>query len=164
MSETYDFNDGNGPVPAHKHPNGGGWVADTATVADTAYVGRTAHVYGTARVYGYAQVCGNAQVFGNARVSDKARVYGNAGVGGNAWVGGNAHVYGEAWVYGNAPEPSSGNRVGLTRREYFAIQIVSALLVSSPTNTANAESICEVVAKAFLVADQMERVSDRGSI
>jgi len=22
-----------------KHPNGGGWVADTATVADTAYVG-----------------------------------------------------------------------------------------------------------------------------
>jgi hypothetical protein len=55
-------------------------------------------------------------------------------------------------------------QVGLTRREYFAIQIVSALLVSSPTNTANAESICEVVAKAFLVADQMERVSDRGSI
>ena len=29
---TFDFNDGNGPVPAHKHPNGGGWVADTAKV------------------------------------------------------------------------------------------------------------------------------------
>ena len=37
---TYDFKDGNGPVPAHQHtnPDGsvGGWVADTATVADTA--------------------------------------------------------------------------------------------------------------------------------
>ena len=53
MSETtYDFNDGNGPVPAHRHSNGGGWVADTATVADTAYLGPTAHVYGNARVYG----------------------------------------------------------------------------------------------------------------
>ena len=26
---TYDFKDGNGPVPAHQHPNGGGWVAAT---------------------------------------------------------------------------------------------------------------------------------------
>ena len=40
----FDF--GNGPVPAHKHSNGGGWVADTASVADTAYVGQIgrAHV------------------------------------------------------------------------------------------------------------------------
>lgn len=39
MTTTFDFEDGNGPVPAHQHSNGGGWVADTATVADTAYVG-----------------------------------------------------------------------------------------------------------------------------
>ena len=45
---TFDF--GNGPVPAHKHPNGGGWVADSATVADTAYVGPDAKVSGSARV------------------------------------------------------------------------------------------------------------------
>ena len=32
MSETYDFDDGNGPVPAHRHSNGGGWVAETAKV------------------------------------------------------------------------------------------------------------------------------------
>ena len=46
MKQTmFDFEDGNGPVPAHKHPNGGGWVADTATVADTAYVGANAEAY-----------------------------------------------------------------------------------------------------------------------
>jgi len=30
---TSDF--GSGPVPAHQHKNGGGWVADTAFVAET---------------------------------------------------------------------------------------------------------------------------------
>ena len=46
---TFDF--GNGPVPARKHPNGGGWVADTATVSETAYVGPEAMVFGNAEVY-----------------------------------------------------------------------------------------------------------------
>ena len=38
MTDKFDFNDGNGLVPAHKHSNGGGWVAETADVADTVYV------------------------------------------------------------------------------------------------------------------------------
>ena len=46
---TFDF--GNGLVPAHQHPNGGGWVADTATVSKTAYVRPDARVYGDAWVY-----------------------------------------------------------------------------------------------------------------
>jgi hypothetical protein len=66
---TFDFGDGNGPVPAHKHSNGGGWVADTATVADTAYVGPNARVYGYARVYENAQVYGYARLFGSVRVT-----------------------------------------------------------------------------------------------
>jgi hypothetical protein len=41
---TFDF--GKGPVPAHQHPNGGGWVADTAQVADRVYVGPMARVAG----------------------------------------------------------------------------------------------------------------------
>ncbi len=45
---TFDFHDGKGSVPAHQHPNGGGWVADTAYVAPTAYVGPDARVYGSA--------------------------------------------------------------------------------------------------------------------
>jgi hypothetical protein len=57
----FDF--GDGPVPAHQHPNGGGWVADTAHVADTAYVGPDAQVFGS------AQVSGSARVYGRARVS-----------------------------------------------------------------------------------------------
>ena len=70
MMTTFDF--GNGPVPAHKHPNGGGWVADTATVADTVYVGFDAKVYGNAHVYGDAWVFDSAEVYGNARVSNDA--------------------------------------------------------------------------------------------
>ena len=58
---THDF--GNGPVAAHKHPNGGGWVADSATVADSAYVGPDAKVYDDAKVSGNAVVSGNAEVF-----------------------------------------------------------------------------------------------------
>ena len=58
--ETYDFGDACGPVPAYKHPNGGGWVAETATVE------------------GSARVSDNAWVSGNARVSDNARVSGDA--------------------------------------------------------------------------------------
>ena len=60
-AKVFDF--GNGPVPAHQHPNGGGWVADTAHVADTAYVGPDAQVFGS------AQVSGSARVYGRARVS-----------------------------------------------------------------------------------------------
>jgi hypothetical protein len=29
-NEMTAFDFGNGPVPAHRHPNGGGWVADTS--------------------------------------------------------------------------------------------------------------------------------------
>ena len=71
---TYDFQDGKGPVPAHKHSNGGGWVEDTAQVFDAAYVGFYARVYGNARV------SGNAEVYGDAEVHGYARVYGDASV------------------------------------------------------------------------------------
>ena len=89
---TYDFQDGSGPVPAHQHPNGGGWVADTALVDATAYVEDTARVYGSAQVFGDAQVSGKAQVFGEARVSGRARVFGDAQVSGRAQVFGSAIV------------------------------------------------------------------------
>ena len=82
----YDFCDGNGPVAAHQHSNGGGWVADTAKVADTAYVGPDAKVHGNAKVYGYANVSGYAMVSGNAVVYGNAQVFANAQVSGNALV------------------------------------------------------------------------------
>lgn len=69
---TFDFGDGNGPVPAHRHTNGGGWVSDTALVSDNALVSDTARVSGNARVSDNARVSGNALVFGDAQVSDNA--------------------------------------------------------------------------------------------
>jgi hypothetical protein len=123
----------------HQHKNGGGWVANTATVAEAVYVGPYAQVYGNARVYGKAQVSGNARVFGKAQVSGNAQVYGNAWVygkaqvSGNAWVFGNAWVYGKAqvsgnaWVFGNAWETSplyiQGSRHSMTNCAYGYIAI-----------------------------------------
>jgi len=88
--DSFDF--GAGPVPAHRHPNGNGWVADTAKVAATAYVGDEARIYGEAWVYGEACVYGKAHVYGEAWVYDKARIYGEA------WVYDKARIYGEARV------------------------------------------------------------------
>ena len=107
-AQMHDFMDGNGPVPAHIHTKGGGWVADTAHVDKSAHIGPDARVFGDARVSGDARVYGNALVYdsawvsGNARVHDSARVYDNARVYGNARVHGDALVYGNAWVHGDA--------------------------------------------------------------
>jgi len=60
----------------HQHPNGNGWVQNTATVHASACV--EGIVYGNARVYGDAQVSGDARVYGDAQVSVDARVSGNA--------------------------------------------------------------------------------------
>ena len=69
---TFDFQDGNGPVPAHQHPKGNGWVADSATVDGSAYVGPDALVSDNAKVSGNARVYGDARVYGNAQVHGDA--------------------------------------------------------------------------------------------
>ena len=108
MTTTYDFQDGNGPVPAHQHSNGGGWVADTAKVHETAYIGPDAKVFGNAEVIDYAKVDGNAKVSGHAKVSDYAKVYNDVVIFGAVKVSGNARVFGDAklfnsaWVSGHA--------------------------------------------------------------
>jgi len=114
ITTTFDFLDGNGPVPAHRHPNGGGWVADTATVDSSEFVGPDAKVFGEAQVYGKARVSdsalvsgsarvyGEARVFGSALVFHSARVYDEARVFHSALVYDEARVYGSAGVYGSA--------------------------------------------------------------
>ena len=92
----------------HRHPIGGGWVEDTASVDEMAHIGPDAQVYGDAEVFGAARVSGNAQVCGNAQVSGAAQVFGDAEVFGAARVygaarvSGNAEVFGAAQVYGAA--------------------------------------------------------------
>ncbi|MDP6630272.1 MAG: DUF6055 domain-containing protein [Kiritimatiellia bacterium] len=62
------------------HPNGGGWVADTATVADTAYVGPNAMVLDEAKVLDDAVIEDSVIVYGNAIFKDSARAYGKLAV------------------------------------------------------------------------------------
>jgi carbonic anhydrase/acetyltransferase-like protein (isoleucine patch superfamily) len=104
--DVFDFEDGAGAVPAHRHINQhgseGGWVANTAFAARTVFIGRDARVAGTAIVADTAKVFDNARVGGNARVLDGAWVSENATVDGDAQVCGHATVYGNARVGGTA--------------------------------------------------------------
>lgn len=86
----------------HVHPNGGGWVADTAKVADTVYVGKNAMVLGTADVSGNVRVEDYAVVAGSAVVKDNAVISGHAVVNGGGWIYLNGWVSGNVEVSGNA--------------------------------------------------------------
>ena len=66
-----DFDDGNGPVTAHKHTNGGGWVSDSASVDERVCVGPNARVYGDASVSGNDLVLGDAKVYGNTEINSE---------------------------------------------------------------------------------------------
>lgn len=88
--------------PAHQHPNGGGWVADTAFVEDTCFVGPYATVYDNAQVSGNVKVNDYAKIYGDAVLMDNVKVYGNAEVFDNAKIKKNARVCGNAIVYGKA--------------------------------------------------------------
>jgi len=64
-----------------RHPNGGGFVADSATIADSAFVGPNAIVKGNATVEGTAEirdyaVVNGGTVTGNARVLERAIING----------------------------------------------------------------------------------------
>lgn len=63
-----------------RHPNGGGWVADTATVAATAYVGPNTMVLDEAKVLDDAVIEDFVIVYGNAVFKDNARAYGKLAV------------------------------------------------------------------------------------
>ena len=100
--ELHEYDFGNGPVPAHQHPRGGGWVADTATVDETCFVGPYARVFDNAYVTGNAIINDGASVFCNASVSGHAKVYGDAMIYDNASVRDQARVSGFSKVFGNA--------------------------------------------------------------
>jgi carbonic anhydrase/acetyltransferase-like protein (isoleucine patch superfamily) len=108
MTRPYDHPRMPYEVVCTAHTNGGGFVAETASVAPTVFVGPDALVLDTAEVTGDARIEGNAVVNGKARVSgsvivsDYARITDNAEVGGNARVRGYAIVSGNARLSGNA--------------------------------------------------------------
>ena len=111
----HDFDDNAGPVPAHQHLNGRGWVADTATVSDEAFVGPDASVFDYASITGRASITGTAWVCGNADVSGSAKVGGDAIVDGHARVTGFAQVTDSAVVSGTAQVDGTTKVDGTTR-------------------------------------------------
>ena len=120
--KEFDFdNDGiAGPVPAHRHPNGRGIVADSVTMPDPtsvfidpdarvygdAVIGKGAMVISRAQVYGKAVVnqgafvAEDAQVLGGAVVEYYGGVLGRSRVGGGAYVGCGAMVTDDATIGG----------------------------------------------------------------
>lgn len=102
----FDF--GNGPVESHKHPNGGGMVADTATVDESVFVYPAAQVYDNAKVYGSVKLFNCARVFGFAKLYDHAvlsihaKVYQHARIFSHAVVSDHARIFGHATLHGGA--------------------------------------------------------------
>jgi|APSaa5957512622_1039677.scaffolds.fasta_scaffold127311_1 UDP-3-O-[3-hydroxymyristoyl] glucosamine N-acyltransferase len=89
-------------VAFHCHPNGGGLVAETATVADSAWVGPNARVFGRAIVRDNTTVCGHAMVCGHAIVRDNATVEGTSRVYDYAVICDDAKIKGASRVYEHA--------------------------------------------------------------
>ena len=91
-----------------RHPNGGGFVANTAKVDSTVYVGKDARVLGYATVTGNARIDGHATVTGSAKVSGSAVVTGHAVVAERAQVKDNAVVADYAGVMGDSVVSDNG--------------------------------------------------------
>lgn len=132
---TYDFGDGNGPVPASQQPNGGGWVAATAACDSTVFVELGATVFGTAKVTGTSKIYGSAKVYGQAQINNTCQIYGSAQVYGTAILFGDVQVYDTAQIFGNA---QVGNAPSYPTGSYLKVpesraQIFGAAMISGYT-------------------------------
>lgn len=94
----HDFNDGNGLVSSHHHKNGGGIVADTATVSDDSIVDQNAEVWGNAMIMNSSKILDQARVYGNAYVSDGVTLEDNVEVFGTAEVRNKLVIFGDAKI------------------------------------------------------------------
>lgn len=70
-NRLFDFNDGRGPVSAHRHRNGGGWVEEGATVDDDAYISQHSAVMGNAKLLNGAQLMGYSTLTGDDVIDGK---------------------------------------------------------------------------------------------
>ncbi len=97
-----------GTAKGKKHPNGGGFVADSAKADDTAFVGPNALVLDRAKVLGSARIEDFAVVRDDATVQDRAVVRGHATVTGKAVVKDDARLGGYAWLQEGATVEGHG--------------------------------------------------------
>ena len=113
----HDFQDGNGPVPAHRHLFGGGWVADSAHVDDAAYIGKNACEFGNAVVKDESLITDHAQVSGFSLIKDRACVRGHSAVSGTCVVQDESEISGNSFI--NRHIVIKGHRI-LTHAQLWA--------------------------------------------
>jgi carbonic anhydrase/acetyltransferase-like protein (isoleucine patch superfamily) len=99
-ASKHDFKDGRGRVFAHRHINGGGWVADTAKVADSVLVAKGAQVYHNAVITNRVEIKNRAHVCGNAQLSGAVKVLNYSLVSGTAILTDDCQVRDTARVHG----------------------------------------------------------------
>ena len=122
----------------HVHANGGGWVADSASVADSVYVAPGAMVLGTAKVSGNVRIEDHAIVAGSATVQDNAVICGHAVVDGGGMIYDNGWKFGSVTVSGNAVVADSAVVSGLCEISGNAKVLQKAYLTENVKATDNA--------------------------
>lgn len=103
-SEVVTFPHGGGQM-AHRHPNGGGWVADSAYVATSVYVAPFGCVYDRATVLADAYIDNCVQVYGDSIV-----------FGGTYMSSGPCKVYNKGIAFGNPLFVSDRGEVFLNQK------------------------------------------------
>lgn len=109
-------------VQWRKHPNGGGWVSETAYVEQRAYVGPQAVVFDRARVLGRSKVLGESKVYGDAEVWGASTISAGARVHGVTQVTENAHIKRVEVESGHI----CGNMVIATHRDLAVLSVLVA--------------------------------------
>ena len=110
--KMHNFKDGSGRVRARRHANGGGWVAETATVEDSVYVGPKCQVFnqaavtgnvvlkGNVNISGFAEISGDVKMTNNVSVTESARISGPITVKGTVYIRGHASISGTSYIVG----------------------------------------------------------------
>jgi carbonic anhydrase/acetyltransferase-like protein (isoleucine patch superfamily) len=145
----HDFGDGLGKVLAHRHDNGGGWVADTATVDDKVFVSRRAAVYHNAKITGsvrldnHARVCGLADIDSSGSINDHVFVAGKTNITGHVVIRGYARLYGGKFVGRNEIYDSVRVQNNPTIRDCMLRE--TAFVCGSPQLTGTTVSGCGMI-------------------
>jgi UDP-3-O-[3-hydroxymyristoyl] glucosamine N-acyltransferase len=113
----FDFRDGNGPVAAHQHPRGRGWVSDTAFVSSGAHIAADSVVFGYASVYDHCYLVDGARVWGEAYLANESwvsggKVFGKASMWDGATILDHGILSGDAVMKGNSLITDHGHVFG----------------------------------------------------
>ena len=142
----------------HRHPNGGGFVADNAHVAATAYVGPNAMVLDGARVKDNACIKEFAVVLG-----PKTVISGHAKIGGRAWVFGDLKVSGNARILEAATVSTILRTPRTPSRRYEGQAEISGSAVIKGEHFLHLCHATDQTVTGGVVMDYTPTVSNRGS-